>query len=95
MPSFPGNFAALFSHSCAGLDIADEESSVTRRHEFSGTVSEVGEGATGLTKGDNVVVEPYFVDGDCDMCQAGRYRLCRQMGFIGLSVANQAAEMFL
>ena len=35
--------------------------------------------------GDNVVVEPYFVDGDCDMCQAGSYHLCRQMGFIGLS----------
>lgn len=32
-----------------------------------------------------VVVEPYFVDGDCDMCQACRYHLCRQMGFIGLS----------
>jgi (R,R)-butanediol dehydrogenase/meso-butanediol dehydrogenase/diacetyl reductase len=35
--------------------------------------------------GDNVVVEPYFVDDDCDMCQAGSYHLCRQMGFIGLS----------
>jgi (R,R)-butanediol dehydrogenase/meso-butanediol dehydrogenase/diacetyl reductase len=40
---------------------------------------------TGLAKGDNVVVEPYFVDGTCDMCQAGSYHLCRQMGFIGLS----------
>jgi (R,R)-butanediol dehydrogenase/meso-butanediol dehydrogenase/diacetyl reductase len=23
------------------------------------------------------------VDGDCDMCQAGSYHLCRQRGFIG------------
>ncbi|GAC1368116.1 MAG: hypothetical protein NVSMB43_01210 [Pseudarthrobacter sp.] len=44
----------------------------------------MGEGVTGLAKGDNVVVEPNFVDGDCDMCQAGSYHLCRQMGFIGL-----------
>lgn len=36
-------------------------------------------------KGDNLVVEPYFVDADCDMCHAGSYHLCRQMGFIGLS----------
>lgn len=25
------------------------------------------------------------MDGDCGMCHAGSYRLCRQMGFIGLS----------
>ncbi|UKA76484.1 2,3-butanediol dehydrogenase [Arthrobacter sp. FW306-07-I] len=65
--------------------LSHEESPVTLGHEFSGTVSEVGEGVTGLAKGDNVVVEPYFVDGSCDMCQAGSYHLCRQMGFIGLS----------
>jgi (R,R)-butanediol dehydrogenase/meso-butanediol dehydrogenase/diacetyl reductase len=39
----------------------------------------------GLAVGNNVVVEPYFVDGDCDMCGAGSYHLCRQMGFIGIS----------
>ncbi|YCI73432.1 alcohol dehydrogenase catalytic domain-containing protein [Arthrobacter sp. R1-13] len=44
----------------------------------------MGEGVTGLAKGDTVVVEPYFVDCDCDMCQADNYHLCRQMGFIGL-----------
>lgn len=65
--------------------LSHEESPVTLGHEFSGTVSEVGEGVTGLAKGDNVVIEPYFVDGTCDMCQAGSYHLCRQMGFIGLS----------
>lgn len=65
--------------------LSHEESPVTLGHEFSGTVSEVGEGVDGLAVGDNVVVEPYFVDSDCDMCQAGSYHLCRQMGFIGLS----------
>lgn len=65
--------------------LSHEESPVTLGHEFSGTISDVGEGVTGLAKGDNVVVEPYFVDGTCDMCQAGSYHLCRQMGFIGLA----------
>lgn len=65
--------------------LSHEESPVTLGHEFSGTVSGVGEGLTDLAKGDNVVVEPYFVDGTCDMCQADSYHLCRQMGFIGLS----------
>ncbi|MDQ0117876.1 (R,R)-butanediol dehydrogenase/meso-butanediol dehydrogenase/diacetyl reductase [Pseudarthrobacter defluvii] len=65
--------------------LSHEESPVTLGHEFSGTVAEVGEGVEGLEVGDNVVVEPYFVDGTCDMCLAGSYHLCRQMGFIGLS----------
>jgi (R,R)-butanediol dehydrogenase/meso-butanediol dehydrogenase/diacetyl reductase len=65
--------------------LSGEEAPVTLGHEFSGTVSEVGEGVEGIAVGDNVVVEPYFVDDDCDMCQAGSYHLCRQMGFIGLS----------
>lgn len=65
--------------------LSHEEAPVTMGHEFSGTVSELGEGVEGLAVGDNVVVEPYFVDGTCDMCQAGSYHLCRQMGFIGLS----------
>ncbi|YCI73429.1 alcohol dehydrogenase catalytic domain-containing protein [Arthrobacter sp. R1-13] len=37
-----------------------------------------------MAKEDNVVVEPYFMDGHCDICRAGSYHLCRQMGFIGL-----------
>ncbi|PNI09406.1 2,3-butanediol dehydrogenase [Arthrobacter sp. AFG7.2] len=65
--------------------LSHEEAPVTMGHEFSGTISEIGEGVEGLSVGDNVVVEPYFVDGTCDMCQAGSYHLCRQMGFIGLS----------
>ncbi|WP_407709154.1 2,3-butanediol dehydrogenase [Arthrobacter nitrophenolicus] len=65
--------------------LSHEEAPVTMGHEFSGTISQVGEGVDGLAVGDNVVVEPYFVDGTCDMCQAGSYHLCRQMGFIGLS----------
>ena len=54
-------------------------------HEFSGTVSAVGEGVTDITVGENVVVEPYFVCGECAPCKSGRYNLCTKMGFIGLA----------
>ena len=54
-------------------------------HEFSGTIEEVGEGVDGLSVGDTVVVEPLMVDGTCPACKAGRYNLCEQMGFIGIS----------
>ena len=54
-------------------------------HEFSGTVSAVGEGVTDVTVGEHVVVEPYFVCGVCAPCREGRYNLCTSMGFIGLA----------
>jgi (R,R)-butanediol dehydrogenase / meso-butanediol dehydrogenase / diacetyl reductase len=57
---------------------------ITLGHEFAGVVSEVGEGVTGLSEGDRVVVEPYDVCGTCVACRSGRYNVCRSLGFIGL-----------
>ncbi|GLZ52124.1 2,3-butanediol dehydrogenase [Actinomycetospora sp. NBRC 106378] len=57
---------------------------ITLGHEFSGVIAEVGEGVTGLSEGDRVVVEPYDVCGTCVACRDGRYNICRQLGFIGL-----------
>ena len=54
-------------------------------HEFAGVVSGVGAGVTGVTEGDRVAVEPYYVCGECSACAAGRYNICRKLGFIGLS----------
>jgi (R,R)-butanediol dehydrogenase/meso-butanediol dehydrogenase/diacetyl reductase len=65
--------------------LTHETEPVTMGHEFSGTVTAVGAGATGLVVGEHVVVEPYFVCGECAQCQAGHYHLCTQMGFIGLA----------
>jgi (R,R)-butanediol dehydrogenase/meso-butanediol dehydrogenase/diacetyl reductase len=54
-------------------------------HEFAGVVSGVGADVTGVTEGDRVAVEPYYVCGECSACAAGRYNICRKLGFIGLS----------
>ncbi len=54
-------------------------------HEFSGVVTELGEGVDHVAVGDSVAVEPYMVCGECPRCQEGRYNLCEKMGFIGIS----------
>ena len=65
--------------------ISGETLPVVLGHEFSGIVEEIGEGVEGLAVGDSVVVEPLMVDGTCPACKAGKYNLCEQMGFIGIS----------
>ncbi|MCR8670576.1 2,3-butanediol dehydrogenase [Agrococcus sp. HG114] len=65
--------------------LSGETLPVVMGHEFSGVVEELGEGVDGLEVGDRVVVEPLMVDGTCPACQAGKYNLCEQMGFIGIS----------
>ena len=65
--------------------LTHETEPVTMGHEFSGTITALGEGVTDLTVGENVVVEPYFVCGVCAPCKAGHYNVCTKMGFIGLA----------
>jgi (R,R)-butanediol dehydrogenase/meso-butanediol dehydrogenase/diacetyl reductase len=65
--------------------LTHEEEPVTMGHELSGTITALGEGVSDLQVGENVVVEPYFVCGECAPCRAGNYNLCTSMGFIGLA----------
>jgi (R,R)-butanediol dehydrogenase/meso-butanediol dehydrogenase/diacetyl reductase len=65
--------------------LTHETEPVTMGHEFSGTITGLGEGIDDLSVGENVVVEPYFVCGECASCKSGRYNLCTKMGFIGLA----------
>jgi (R,R)-butanediol dehydrogenase/meso-butanediol dehydrogenase/diacetyl reductase len=65
--------------------LTHEEEPVTMGHELSATITALGEGVNDLKVGENVVVEPYFVCGECAPCKAGNYNLCTSMGFIGLA----------
>ncbi len=65
--------------------ITGQEVPVVMGHEFAGVVSGVGRGVTDITEGDRVAVEPYYVCGECSACAAGRYNICRKLGFIGLA----------
>ncbi|MFP5021432.1 2,3-butanediol dehydrogenase [Pseudonocardia phyllosphaerae] len=65
---------------------------LTLGHEFSGTVVEVGAGVDAVAEGDRVAVMPLYWCGTCDRCTAGRYNVCRQIGFHGLMSDGGMAE---
>ena len=64
--------------------ISGESAPVTIGHEFSGTITALGEGVTDLTVGENVVVEPYIIADDVDTSPGQSYQLSKDMNFIGL-----------
>ncbi|WP_032380103.1 2,3-butanediol dehydrogenase [Rhodococcoides fascians] len=61
-------------------------------HEFSGTVTELGAGVTGIAVGDRVAIEPLYRCGHCGPCRAGNYNICAQIGFHGLMSDGGMAE---
>ncbi|MDN6438546.1 MAG: 2,3-butanediol dehydrogenase [Corynebacterium nuruki] len=65
--------------------VSGETAPVTLGHEFSGVVSEVGEGVDDLAVGDHVVIEPYILHDDVDTSPASStYHISPDMNFIGL-----------
>lgn len=58
---------------------------MTMGHEFSGTVTALGEGVTDLVVGENVVVEPYIIGPDVAVGPGNEYQLSADMNFIGLA----------
>ncbi|MGM7724220.1 2,3-butanediol dehydrogenase [Metabacillus sp. Hm71] len=65
--------------------LTGEEVPVILGHEFSGIVTEIGDGVTRVKVGDKVTVEPIFACGMCKACKAGTYNVCEQLGFLGLA----------
>lgn len=53
-------------------------------HEMSGTVRALGDGVTGLSVGDKVVVRPLDHCGTCPACLAGHTHICHDLTFLGL-----------
>ncbi|MCV0372073.1 MAG: alcohol dehydrogenase [Nitrosarchaeum sp.] len=49
---------------------------VTPGHEIAGTVEEIGDTVTGISKGDSVLVYPWIGCGQCPACKAENENLC-------------------
>lgn len=54
-------------------------------HEFSGVVTEVGEGVDSLRSGDRVAVDPNIYCGHCHFCQIGKKQLCTNLQALGVT----------
>src|SRR6478609_349775 len=65
---------------------------LTIGHEFSGVITEVGDGVTGWSEGDRVAVEPIYKCDHCTPCRAGNYNVCQQIAFHGLMSDGGMAE---
>lgn len=53
-------------------------------HEFSGTITAVGDGVVDFAIGDRIAVEPLYHCGTCRPCTSGAYNVCSQVAFHGL-----------
>lgn len=51
-------------------------------HEPAGTVTKVGAGVTGWSKGDRAALEPACYCYHCEFCRSGRYNLCDNIRFL-------------
>ena len=63
-------------------------------HEMSGTVSAVGDGVTGISIGQKVVVRPLDHCGDCPACNAGHHHICHKLKFLGLDTDGAMQEVW-
>lgn len=63
-------------------------------HEMSGTVEALGEGVTGFTEGQKVVVRPLDHCGDCPACNAGHTHICHNLKFLGLDTDGAMQEVW-
>ena len=61
-------------------------------HEFSGLVTEVGQGVTAWRPGDRVTASGNIVCGQCPACRAGRENLCEDLAFTGIGTDGAFAE---
>ncbi len=61
-------------------------------HEFSGEVTEVGEGVQGVAVGERVTVNPLIYCGRCHYCLKGEHIMCTKLGTVGFAWDGAFAE---
>ncbi len=55
-------------------------------HEMSGVISQLGEGVTGWTVGDRVVMRPLVPCGRCPACNRGYPHVCQNLRVVGVDL---------
>ncbi|MEM7461524.1 MAG: alcohol dehydrogenase catalytic domain-containing protein [Pseudomonadota bacterium] len=63
-------------------------------HEMSGVISAIGEGVSGLSVGQHVVVRPLDHCGVCPACIAGHEHICHNLKFIGIDTEGAFQEFW-
>lgn len=61
-------------------------------HEFTGIITEVGEGVKDWQVGDRVTASGNIVCGECRWCKEGRVNLCENLAFNGIGTDGAFAE---
>jgi len=61
-------------------------------HEFAGEILEIGGDLRGFEVGERVAIEPTFACGRCLLCRSGRYNICEDREFLGLTLDGCFAE---
>jgi len=74
----------IFIPADAPHPLTGKQGSVILGHEFSGTVTAVGEGVSNVKVGDMVAPDACQHCGECQPCREGRYNVCEKLAFTGL-----------
>jgi (R,R)-butanediol dehydrogenase / meso-butanediol dehydrogenase / diacetyl reductase len=61
-------------------------------HEFTGVITELGEGVEDWKVGDRITASGNLVCGECEFCKSGRINICEKLGFNGVSTDGAFAE---
>lgn len=61
-------------------------------HEFTGTVTAVGEGVAHVAPGMRVIVDSRYTCGECPACLEGLNQVCARLGFLGEAIDGGFAE---
>jgi len=65
---------------------------VVMGHESTGVIDSLGEGVSGLTSGQHVLINPIIACGQCDQCARGAGNLCRNAGLFGREVEGSLSQ---
>jgi NADPH:quinone reductase-like Zn-dependent oxidoreductase len=99
----PGRGEVALRVTCAGLNHLDiwvrkgrPGAKLSGTHvlgsDAAGVVDELGDGAEGVTVGDEVILNPAWSCGRCEFCARGQQSECPSFGIVGLSRAGTFAE---